>query len=139
MEGVERRQRGLATAYQLAVALPVLGWLVYQGILDPHRFFSAKILPALLFWILAVAVVDLMPVSVAGGLQLSLSFPIELAVAFIYVPPVAAAVALLGSFDLREMRREITPLKTALATVTLVVSRGPYTTPVGPLACSTMV
>ena len=41
----------------------------------------------------------------------SLSFPLELSVALLYPPPVAALIALLGSADLRELRGEIPPLK----------------------------
>jgi signal transduction histidine kinase len=65
--------------------------------------------PEVLFWALGVATVDLLAVPVSTALQLSLSFPVLLGVAILYAPPVAAAVALVGSSDAREMRREISP------------------------------
>jgi signal transduction histidine kinase len=65
-----------------------------------------------LFFVVAVAVVDLIPVPVWGGMQLSLSFPILIGVAIVFPPPVAALVALLGSADPRELKREVSPLMT---------------------------
>jgi len=61
-----------------------------------------------LLWVLAVGVCDLLPVRLWQGLTLALSFPILLAAAFLYPPEVVAAIALLGSTDLRELRREVT-------------------------------
>jgi signal transduction histidine kinase len=61
----------------------------------------------LLYWAVVVATVELLPVPARPGLQLSLSFPILLALAILYDPPVAALVALLASFDLRELRGQI--------------------------------
>jgi signal transduction histidine kinase len=65
----------------------------------------------LAFWVLVLATVELLPVPVSRVLQLSLGFPIRLGIAILYPPFVAAGVALLGSFDSREIRHEITPLK----------------------------
>ena len=44
-------------------------------------------------------------------MQLSLSFPLLLGVAIIFDPPVATLIALVGSFDPRELRREVSLLK----------------------------
>ncbi len=65
--------------------------------------------PDVVFWALVVATVDLWAVAVSTALQLSLSFPILLGVAILYTPPVAAAIAIVGSADPREIRREISP------------------------------
>jgi signal transduction histidine kinase len=67
----------------------------------------------ILFWLLIVAAVELVPVPVSGGLRLTLAFPILLAIAILYQPGVAGAVALVGSFDLQELRRQ-TSLSRAL-------------------------
>ena len=64
-----------------------------------------------LFWASVVAVADLLPVPAWRDLRLSLGFPILLGVAILYSPPIAAAVAFLGTFDIREIRREVTALK----------------------------
>jgi diguanylate cyclase (GGDEF)-like protein len=55
-------------------------------------------------------VVDLMPVPMAMSFDFSLSFPLELSVAILYPPPVAALIVLLGSADVREFRRQLPPL-----------------------------
>ena len=63
---------------------------------------------------MAIATVDLMPVPAWGGLHLSLTFPIRLSLAILYPPAAAGVVALVGSFDPRELRKEIGPLTGAL-------------------------
>jgi signal transduction histidine kinase len=64
-----------------------------------------------LFWIAVVAAIELLPVPVFQRIHLSLGFPVLLAVGILYSPTVAAVVAFLGSFDPREIRREISPSK----------------------------
>ena len=95
--------RRLATrVYEFAVFVPLLCWLAVEmtrsGDLDD---------PMLLLWIVGIALVDLLPVPTSVNLEFSLSFPLELAVALIYTPPVAAAVTFLGTSDIREIRREL--------------------------------
>jgi signal transduction histidine kinase len=66
----------------------------------------------MLFWIAVLAAVELLPVPVTKQLQITLGFPVLLAVAMFYRrPEVVATVALLGSFDSRELKREIAPVK----------------------------
>jgi signal transduction histidine kinase len=92
-----------ALALRIGVVALTIGWLaaVLPGSAD-------QVLdPAVLFFIVAIAVVDLIPVPVWGGMQLSLSFPILLGVAVIFDPPIAALIAVLGSADPREVKREI--------------------------------
>jgi signal transduction histidine kinase len=67
----------------------------------------------LLFWALVLAVVGLLPVSVSKRLELTLTFPILLALAMLFDPRVTAVVTLIGAFDSREIRGEITLLKSA--------------------------
>ncbi len=100
---VEPRETRLGLiVFQLAEIVPTIAYLAWT--LPRYR---DEFTPSLLFFIAAVALVDLIPVPAWGGLQLSLSFPIMLGVAMIYPPPIAAFAALIGSCDPREFRREI--------------------------------
>ena len=96
-----------STAFQLGVVLPMLAVIAIEIARDAEQVRH----PAILFWMAAVIAVDLIPVPGWGDLQLSLSFPILLGVAIVYTPTVAALVALVGSFDPRELHHEVTFLK----------------------------
>ena len=101
------RSTWITHAYQLLVVVPALAFLrsrcpdLRDEVLDP----------AVLSFAIAVAAVDLIPVPAWGGMQLSLSFPLLLGVAIIFDPPVAMLIALVGSVDPREFRREVAILK----------------------------
>jgi signal transduction histidine kinase len=99
----EHRERAITTVLQFTVILGVVGWLAWAIWQVPDN----SIGPAMLFFILACIVVDLIPVPAWGGMQLSLSFPILLGVAMVFPPAVAGMIALLGSADPRELRHEI--------------------------------
>jgi signal transduction histidine kinase len=64
-------------------------------------------------WTLTVAVVEVLPVPAWRGLQVSVGFPLLMAVAFLYPPPAAALAALLGASDPREFRRQVSLLRAA--------------------------
>ncbi len=89
--------------YEIAVMLPLLAWLLYalQHVVPDITD------PLLLEWVIAIAVVDLLPIPTTVGFPFSLSFPLQLSVALIYPAPVAGVIALFGSSDWRELRREI--------------------------------
>ncbi len=93
---------------QVAVVVPVVAVLAYS--IPGHR---SDLTPSIAFFVVAVAVIDLIPVPGWGGLQLSLSFPVLLGVAILYPPPIAAGVAFMGSFDPRELHRGVSLLKAA--------------------------
>jgi signal transduction histidine kinase len=93
--------------FQLVVVGPTIAFLAFT--LPDHR--EELLTSSVLFFMATVAVVDLIPVPAWGGMQLSLSFPILLGVALIYSPPVAALIAFVGSFDPREMRLQMPPLR----------------------------
>lgn len=93
--------------FQLLVIVPLLGYLAFT--LPDHR--DELLQSSVLLFILTVAVVDLIPVPAWGGMQLSLSFPILLGVAIVYPPQVAAVIAFFGSFDPRELRLRMPPLR----------------------------
>jgi signal transduction histidine kinase len=102
----EPAQRWIQIAYQLGVVIPLLTYLAISlpGARDEFDW-------SILLFVIAVAAVDLIPVPAWGGMQLSLSFPLLLGVAIIFHPPVATLIALLGSVDPREFRREVSFLK----------------------------
>jgi signal transduction histidine kinase len=95
-----------ATVLGLAVVIPTLAGLTYGFFKQENPFpFEA------LLWVVLVAVVELLPVPTFAGVQVGLGFPLLIAVAFYFHPETASIVALLGSSDPRELRREITPLR----------------------------
>lgn len=92
-----------------AIVLPVMLGLSVGGYLTARSILRLD----LLFWVAVTATVELLPVPVSRILQLSLSFPILLGVAILYDPLTAAIVGFVGSFDPRELRREV-PILTTL-------------------------
>jgi len=65
----------------------------------------------LLLWTLLIAAVEALPVPAWHGLQISVGFPLLMAIAFMYQPPAAALCAFLGASDPREFRREVSLLR----------------------------
>jgi diguanylate cyclase (GGDEF)-like protein len=106
-------RRGLLQAYELFVSVPLLCFLAFEISQDPSAFTEWSNLLPIIVWIVAIMVVDLMPVPMAMSFDFSLSFPLELSVALLYPPPVAALIVFLGSADVREFRRQI-PVLTAI-------------------------
>ncbi len=103
-------RRRTTKVFELATVIPLLAWIVSAIVRDPQAFAE----PGLLEWVVAIAVVDLLPVPTTIGLPFSLSFPLQLSVALIYVNPwIGGAVVLLSSSDVREWRREV-PLGRAI-------------------------
>jgi diguanylate cyclase (GGDEF)-like protein len=110
---VRAHPRGLIL-YELGVSIPIIAWIVYSLVNDPAKFsVNGQINEWEIFvWMAAIAAVDLMPVpTTMSNVAFSLSFPIELSVALLYPPPVAALIALIGSSDIREFRGEIPPVQ----------------------------
>jgi signal transduction histidine kinase len=64
-------------------------------------------IPRLLFWVALLLVAELLPVTLGFGAQMTMSLPIMLASVITFDPAVAMIIALLGTFDVREARREI--------------------------------
>jgi diguanylate cyclase (GGDEF)-like protein/PAS domain S-box-containing protein len=90
------------TILQLGLAIPVTLLIA----IDLARA-TGELHPELLLWVAMIAVVDLLPVPSMAGLDLTVSFPLMLAMAIQHRPSIAAAVALLGSFDRRELSRGV--------------------------------
>jgi signal transduction histidine kinase len=95
------RARGFAWLI-VATTTVAMGYLLAEGVRMPP-------LPELLFWVLLLISAELLPVSLGYQTQVTMSFPITLAVAITYSsqPAVAMAIAGLGAFDVRELRHEI--------------------------------
>ena len=103
----EKPRWGL-TAFVLAVALPTFVGLLWVGVGNLR-----SLDPDLLWWAGVVAVVELLPVPAWRGLQVSVAFPLLLAVAILYDPATAGLIALIGSFDPREFKGEVSLLRAA--------------------------
>jgi signal transduction histidine kinase len=88
------------------VVLVFLGWQVAS-----HWGAFAADLDDLLPWLLVVALADLLPVPIWGSVELMMSFPVLLAAALVFPPFVAGSLSLVGTLDVREFRREISPLR----------------------------
>jgi signal transduction histidine kinase len=89
---------------EFALVIPMLAWFIWALLrLDPLTVTWG----GPLFFTSVVIAVDLIPVPIWGGMQLSLSFPILISLSIIYPPAVAGLVALVGSVDPREFRREV--------------------------------
>src|SRR5205823_6201170 len=101
--GPHPRRSRRTFAYELAISLLLVGWLAVEIAHSRTLFFS----PMLVVWLVAIAVVDLLPLTLGSNLHFSLSFPLQLAVALIYSPPTAALAAFLGTSDPREFKREL--------------------------------
>lgn len=99
-------RRPILRAYELLVTVPLLTFIAWEFTNDPSQFADWRIV----VWIAAIMIVDLMPVPMASSFDFSLSFPLELSVAILYPPPVAALIVFLGSADIREFRGQLAPL-----------------------------
>src|SRR5690242_17136969 len=97
--------RWLATAgpYEAAVIWAAAVYLAASVAIAPASFAH----PEFAAWFLALAVVSLFAVPGPGGMRLGMDFAISIALAILYGPAPAALVTLAGSFDPREVRREV--------------------------------
>jgi signal transduction histidine kinase len=97
----------LAAWFALAVVIPTVVGLTLFTV---RAWDSLSI--ELGYWLVIIALVELLPAPAWGGIQASLGFPLLTAVAILYPPGAASLVAFLGSSDPREFRGEINPLRT---------------------------
>jgi signal transduction histidine kinase len=68
-------------------------------------------LGTLLAWVVLVAVAGVIPVGSGRGPRLAMDLPLLLAAAFTFDPFAAGLIALAGSVDIRELRREISAIR----------------------------
>lgn len=99
-------------AYSWTVVVATLATIVTMIVRDP---IDPPGIGTFLFWIGLLAAIDLLPVTLGYGTEVTMGFPIHLALAILFrdEPWVAMTIAGIASFDLREIRREI-PLHRAL-------------------------
>lgn len=119
-QAVASRPRRLTAtrAFEALTVIPLVAWMTFEFTRDPRSALD----PMLLVWLVAIVVVDLLPLSISSNLQFSLSFPLQLAVAVLYAPHVATAVAFVGTFDPREFRRELPVMKALFIRAQIAIS-----------------
>jgi signal transduction histidine kinase len=91
----------------VVLAVVTAGYVAFLA--RPEQLAAASFLE-LAIWTAVVAAVELWPVPGWRGLRISMGFPVLMTVAFLHPPLAAGAVALVGSLDPRELRREIAML-----------------------------
>jgi signal transduction histidine kinase len=94
---------------EASVSVGVLTVVLWQ--VSTHWGTFRADLDDLLPWLAVVALADLMPVPIWGPVELMMSFPVLLASALVFPPFVGGALSVVGTLDLREFRREISPLR----------------------------
>ena len=95
------------TGLEAALIIPLAVWLAWQASMVDWTMVGW----GALFFMLCIAAVDLIPIPAWEDIELSLSFPIMIGVAMLYSPPVAGMIAIVGSSDIHELKREITFLR----------------------------
>jgi signal transduction histidine kinase len=102
---IELRERHL----RLVEALVILPAMILLGVLlvrdAPHL--SNQDWLDIVIWALLIGAVELLPVPTWRGMTISVGFPILMMVAILYPAGAAGLIALLGSSDPREFRREV--------------------------------
>src|SRR5919109_1602866 len=97
----------LIRLYEGSVTAPTVGLLLASLATGGVRDLPSSELVRALFWIGAIAVVELLPVPAWKSLRVSMAFPLYTAAGFYYPPAIAGSIAFLGSSDPREFRREV--------------------------------
>ncbi len=108
VEAAPPRSARWVPVLEYSLVLPLLAWFIWELLrLQPETVMWA----GPLFFTAVVIAVDLIPVPVWGGMQLSLSFPILISLSIIYPPAIAGLIALVGSVDPREFRGEVSLMR----------------------------
>lgn len=95
----------LLRALEVTVAAAVVATLTWGAGSNWAEF--RDLIPTLLPWLVVVGLADLLSVPIWRSVELMPSFPVLLASAFVFPPHVAGLLSFLGTFDVREIRREI--------------------------------
>ena len=74
----------------------------------------------ILFWVVLLGIAELLPVTIGFQTQITMGFPIFMASAILFEPPLAMTIVGVGAFDSREFKREL-PLHHALFNRTQVM------------------
>jgi len=101
------------------IVVPILAWFAWALLrMDPVTVMWG----GPVFFMSVVIAVDLIPVPIWGGMQLSMSFPILISLSIIYPPAIAGLIALVGSVDPREFRHQVTLMRAAWNRCQMAVS-----------------
>jgi signal transduction histidine kinase len=106
------RSRGKLFQWAIVAAALVLIAVLFSTRVRTFESWDFQVVD-FLFWTALLAVVELLPVSLGFGTQVTMAFPIYFAIAIIFPPWAAMAIAGIGAFDIREIRRTV-PLHRAL-------------------------
>jgi signal transduction histidine kinase len=98
--------RRLANLYPFAVVACAAGFAVLGAATGQWTGMHARA-GALFFWVAACASSNMLPAPVTKDVELTMSGPVNLAIAYLFPAPVAAAVVMVGSLTGWELRREI--------------------------------
>src|SRR4051794_15897518 len=100
---ISLRQINRATVYSLIIAVPTISYLVVSISRTPEEFTRGVLLGVALG-----AAAEFLPAPAWREIHVSLAFPLLRAVAILSPPAWAAGIALVGSVDPAEFRRETT-------------------------------
>jgi signal transduction histidine kinase len=92
---------------EIILVAPVAIWLAWEAGLTDWEIIGW----GALFFAICIAGVDLIPIPAWQDIELSLSFPIMIGAAILYAAPVAGMIAIVGSSDIHEFRREMPLLR----------------------------
>ena len=87
------------------VIIAISGGLMFYGLQTLSMPFPG--ISTIIFWVALLLGAELLPVSLGFHSQVTMSFPLVLALAIVFEPGVAMPIAVLGAFDAREFKREI--------------------------------
>jgi signal transduction histidine kinase len=110
------RLRAYCWAVTAAAAAMLIASLLDAG--DPPP------LSTFLFWIGLLATVELLPMSLTEGGEVTMGFPLHLALALLFSPWVGMVIAGIAEMDLREFRRELPPHQIAFNRTHTMLSVG---------------
>jgi signal transduction histidine kinase len=109
--------------FEVAVVVPTVLLLAWQfAATGAAELSESSVFLGALFWTVTIGLVELLPVPTWKSLQVGAGFPLYTAVAFTYPPVVAGLVALLGSSDPREIKRQVHPLRAVFNRTQLALS-----------------
>jgi signal transduction histidine kinase len=93
--------------------------------------FSLPNISTFLFWMAIILAAGLLPVTLGFGAEVTMSFPLILAVAILFDPFVAMVIVGCASVDIRELRREIPVWRALFNRSQLILATGAASTLIG--------
>jgi signal transduction histidine kinase len=107
-------EKRASALYLYSIILGAAALMVYGVIAGSWSHWQPRVGPwAVLFWLIACAASNLLPAPVTADVEVTMSSPVNIAIAFLFPPAVAAAIVGLGSLTDWELRRETTLVRSA--------------------------